>query len=37
MTRLLIVLIGLALFSTVSMGCKAQGSVDTHDMSQIGR
>ena len=29
MTKMLLVLIGLAMLSTVSMGCKAEGKVDT--------
>jgi hypothetical protein len=30
-------LLALAMFTTVSMGCKAEGKIDTRDTSYIGR
>jgi len=37
MKKLLFVLLALAMFTTVSMGCKAEGTIDTRDTSRIGR
>lgn len=35
MTKLLMILIGLAMLSTISMGCKAEGKIDTTAAPQV--
>ena len=35
MKKLLIVLVGLSLFTTVSLGCRASADVDPHDSTSV--